>query len=388
MSGHETRTARRWLGGASLACLIALPAAAQQQQPGQGGGLREVELDEPTARLEPVPDWSIREEVDRLDGSMREYNSLISSLSEASEELGAEYEAYLEDPNNEVLASGVERRLAEYAREVMADFDDIIADQDVLGANFRELRRKLMGFSTHLDGQAQLYLQRLDGFRGNARGIEQRLTELSVRIKEDPPEDPNELRLLRREFAREFRRYRLQTRYVNGYQRRFENYQSLRRNMERLADLFVNLHDRFNELVENLENERQYLEDSLRLQADTLRIKQVIRDGIMGSENAIGNVASKLEDLYDKVGAFTQVHERINANLDNFVSNQGELVDLMRRIDSIGTVGGDLGALNDDMDLAIEAFYDRRYADPEAELLGVEDPDGMQALEEQEVPGE
>ncbi len=36
-----------------------------------------------------------------------------------------------------------------------------------------------------------------------------------------------------------------------------------------------------------------------------------IRDGILGSEQAIGNVADKLADLYGKVDAFANVHERI-----------------------------------------------------------------------------
>jgi CheY-like chemotaxis protein len=78
-------------------------------------------------------------------------------------------------------------------------------------------------------------------------------------IRENPPEDPNELKKLKREFAREFRRYRLQMRYVNGYSRRYQNYMQLQRNMERLAGVFVNLHEKFNELIDNLTNERQYL---------------------------------------------------------------------------------------------------------------------------------
>lgn len=359
----------RGLRSASLLALPALllcgaPVLAQPQQPAQD--------DDAGLRVEAMPDWSIQEEIQHLDSSMAEYGELIDTLGNASSDLGEEFEAYLQDPNNEELASAVEYKMAQYARRVMGNFDQIIADQDVLGTNFRELRRKLMGFSTHLESQATVYNERLEGYRTNARTIESRLTELAVTLKENPPEDPEAQREMRREFAREFRRYRLQTRYVNGYQRRYQNYQSLQHNLERLAELFVNLHDRFNELIENLEHERQYLEDSMRLQADSLRIKQLMRDGIYGSENAIGNVASKLEDLYSQVDAFTQVHERINVDLDRFVTSQEGLIDIMRRIDRIGTSGGPIGDIAADMDLAIDAFYDRRFADPEEELLGVE----------------
>mgnify|MGYP001221119404 CR=1 FL=1 len=332
-----------------------------------------VEDDSASARVVPLPDWSIRKEVERLDTSMKEYSSLINSLSKASTDLGTEFQKYLENPNDELLASSVERKMALYAKTVMHDFDDIIADQDLLGTNFRDLQRKLVTFSDHLNNQAKTFEVTLGDYTTKARSLEKKLTEMSVKIKEDPPEDPDQLRELKRQFAREFRLYRLQTRYVNGYQRRLENYRNLAKNMRSLSGLFVNLHEKFNELIDNLENEKQYLTDSMRLQADTLRIKQIIRDGIVGSEHAIGNVADKLADLYTKVDAFTRVHERINADLTKFVQSQEVLMDVTKRIDAIGVQGGPIGDIAADMDKAIEAFYEQRN-DPEGKMLGVEDP--------------
>jgi hypothetical protein len=349
---------------ALLVALLAAPAAAQSAAP--------LEPRDATAEIGPPPNWSIKEEVKKLDTSMKEYGSLINSLSSASTELGREFEAYLKDPHNEVLASSVEKKMAQYASRVMADMNGIIADQDVLGSNFNDLQRKLVVFSRHLGGQASEFKLRLDGYRGTARDVEKRLTEMSVQIKERPPEDPAQLRALKAEFAREFRRYRLQTRYVNGYNRRYRNYLQLQKNMETLAQLFVSLHEKFGELIDNLENERQYLQDSLRLQADTVRIKQVLRDGIFGSEQAIGNVADKLANLYLKVDAFSTVHERINADLNKFVESQEALLDVTKRIDAIGATGGPIGDIGADMDKAIETFYGRRNGDPEQELLGAE----------------
>jgi len=324
------------------------------------------------ARVVPPPDWSIRPEVERLDTSMREYSSLINSLSRASDELGTEFQTYLEDPNDEVQASVVERKMADYAATVSRDFDDIIADQDILSANFRDLERKLQSFSEHLDGKAGEFDAKLSGYRTEAQALDERLVELAVTIRENPPEDEDELRELKREFAREFRRYRLQTRYVNGYQRRYQNYQRLSRNVRTLAGLFVNLHEKFNELIENLENEKQYLEDSMELQADQLRIKQIMRDGILGSETAIGNVADKLANLYHKVDAFTQVHDRINGDLNRFVESQEGLLEVTRRIDAIGATGGPIGDLAADMEAAIDHFHDRQFSGDD-ELVGVDE---------------
>lgn len=360
------RTQSSWFAGApfrgavwvglALASLgaNAAPAWAQEEEESERsprGGAIEVA---------PMPDWSIRKEVDRLDTSMKEYSSLIKSLTSASDELGAEFKKYLQDPHNEVLASSVEKKMALYAKRVMGDFDDIIADQDVLGTNFRELQRKLITFSGHLGVQAKGFQVRLDGYRSTAKVHETKLRELVTRFKEDPPEDPDELRKLRLEISRELRRYNLQGRYVKGYETRFQSYMALQKNMRKLADMFVNLHDKFNEMIDNLENERQYLHDSLRLQADTLRIKQIVRDGFLGSEKAIGNVADKLAQLYHKVDAFSQVHERINSDLHRFVESQSALVDVTKRIDAIGTTGGPLGDLAGDLDKAIDLIYQSR----------------------------
>ena len=369
------KTFRNHLPGWPLTLALALggvPALAQSSPPDD---IPSAESTESTARVVPLPDWSIRREVERLDTSMKEYSSLINSLSKASTELGAEFQKYLENPNDELLASSVEKKMALYAKTVMGDFDDIIADQDLLGTNFRDLQRKLVTFSDHLNNQAKTFEVTLKDYTFKARDIEKRLTEMSVKIKEDPPEDPDKLRELKRQFAREFRLYRLQTRYVNGYQRRLENYRALAKNMHKLAGVFVNLHEKFNELIDNLENEKQYLDDSMRLQADTLRIKQIIRDGIIGSEHAIGNVADKLADLYTKVDAFTKVHERINADLTKFVESQEVLMDVTRRIDAIGLQGGPIGDIAADMDKAIEAFYERRDGADEG-LLGVDPAPG------------
>ncbi len=345
----------------ALALALAIGGTASAQDEPQEG--------DATARIGRMPDWSIRTEVDRLDTSMREYNSLINSLSRASDDLGKEFQKYLKDPDNQVLASSVERKMAIYAKTVMADFDDIIADQDLLGANFRELQRKLVNFSGHLGTQATGYKAQLDGYRGKAQELEKELVEMSIRIRENPPGDPDELRALKRKFAQQFRRYRLQARYVSGYKRQLKSYQDLEKSMKGLAGMFVNLHEKFNELIENLENERKFLDDSIRLQLDKIRIQQIIQQGVLGSEQAIGNVAEKLANLYSKVDAFARVHEKINGDLSNFVQSQGVLMDVTRKINAIGTGGGEIGDLATDMDKAIDAFYRLRNEPEEDELI-------------------
>ena len=108
-----TKTVALTLAGALS---FAASAFAQGEEPGASPN-----APRGTMEVVPPPDWSIRKEVDRLDESMREYSSLINNLSTASDDLGEEFQAYLKDPNNTLLASSVEVKMARYAQSVMAD---------------------------------------------------------------------------------------------------------------------------------------------------------------------------------------------------------------------------------------------------------------------------
>jgi len=323
----------RKIVSASAALLLGLalvaPGARAQDQP-TGTDVKEAKAEEapqgedPFGTVGPLPGWSIKPEVNNLGQSMKQFNTLIGSLNRANKDLSDEFQKYLKDPKNEVVASSLEKKMALYAAQVQGEFSAVISEQDSLSSNFRMLRRKLQQLSGHLGTKAGDFNEKLNSFKTESRKQEKELIDLAIKIKENPPEDPEELKKLKHDFAMRTRRYNLKSRYVKGYAARLGNYQQLRKNLEKLSDLFGSLHEKFGDLMDNLSNEKQYLKDSIELQADTLRIKQIIRDGIFGGENAIKNVSEKLADLYVKVDAFTQVHDRINSDLNKFVDSQTE----------------------------------------------------------------
>jgi hypothetical protein len=314
------------------------------------------------AKIDSVPGWSIKPEVGKLNDSMKKFNSLIGSLNRASKDLSDEFQKYVKDPKNEVVASNLERKMASYAAQVQGEFSAVISEQDALSSNFRMLRRKLQQLSTHLGTKAGDFQEKYKSFSDEARKQEKELVELAVKIKENPPEDPEELKKLKRDFLTKQRRYLLKERYVKGYGARVQNYQQLRKNLEKLSELFVALHDRFGDLMENLSNERTYLKESMELQRDTLEIKRIIRDGIFGGEGALKNVSEKLLQLYGKVDAFTSVHDRINADLNKFVESQTTVTDVMSQLDKIGDVGGFGGQQAKDVDAMIDEIYKKKDA--------------------------
>jgi hypothetical protein len=336
---------------------LALAAPARAEDPTQDPNSRPDE----GAHVEPVPGFSIKTEIQGLGDSMKKFDSLVGSLNRANKDLGDEFAKYLKDPNNQVVASSLERKMASYAAQVQGEFSGVISEQDTLSSHFRMLRQKLQGLSGQIGGKASGFQEHYKAYADEARTQEKALIELAVKIKENPPTDPDELKKLKREFLNKQRSYQFKERYAKGYAARLQNYQMLRKNLDRLSDLFDTLHQRFGDLMENLANEKQYLRDAMGLQADTLKIKQMIRDGMFGGENTLKNVTEKLASLYVKVDAFTQINDRVNNDLNRFVESQTGLAELGGKIDLIGQ--SKIGAQeNQDLEKSINEFYERRDA--------------------------
>lgn len=337
-----------------VGCIIAggaVPARAQEE-PSSGTESEE-------AYVKPLPDWSIKGELTKVQDNVGKFSKLIKNLGQANDELSIDLDRYMKDPTNELLASEVEKKLALHARRVSGDFDTIIADQDMLVSNFKELQRKLGRFTTTVDQKIEKSQKQYEEAHVKATAQEKDLVKLAVRIKDDPPEDPRELAALKREFARKYSLFRLQNRYVKGFEVHYRSRQKLVRNLEQLGLIFGQLQDKFVQLVDNLERERDYLRESIELQADTLRIKELIRDGITHGEQSIANVTEKLASAYIQVEAFTKIHESINENLNVFVESQETLLAVSEKINQIGELGGDFGTLGKDLDDVISKFAEK-----------------------------
>lgn len=308
-------------------------------------------------------DWSIKEEVSRIESHMHGFLDLSESLGSASKELAQDFEAYLQDPKNEVLASSIEKKMALFADQVVHDFDKVITDQDVLLTSFKELRRKLQKFDGTLSDKVSEYDLKMKGIREDVSSVEQNLIGLAVKIKD--ANDASEKKALENEFSKTYRRYRLKNRNIRGFEHNLQNYKVLLKNLQLLTALFSQLQDKFGDLMQNLENEKAYLLDSIELQQDSVRIKKIMNEGFYSGERAIKNVTEKLAQLYLRVDAFTQVHDRINQGLGRFAETQDTLAKLSATIDEIGTggitaEGAGSGPNGNTVEDAVEYFYKQR----------------------------
>lgn len=332
---------------------VALPAPARGA-PGEddrrgtsGGGSQE------------RPDWSIEREVKQIERSMDSFVGLSEQLSQASQELSQDFEAYLADPKNEVLASSIQRKMALFADQVVRDFDRVIADQDSLLTSFKELRRKLGRYDHAFADKIVEYEGRVEGFRFEADEHEQKLIRLAVEIKEARRGDPEAAKALEGEFAQHLRRFRLKNRNIRGMEMNLQNYKVLQKNLTALHGLFAQLQSKFTDLVENLEHEKGYLLAAIEYQQDAARIQKIMDEGFYYGERSIKNVTEKLAQIYLRVDAFTAVHDRIGQGLGRFAETTDTLSKLSSVIEEVGQTGvGEPGTPA--LDEAIEFFSKQR----------------------------
>ncbi|MHC4389740.1 MAG: hypothetical protein ACYTFT_13520 [Planctomycetota bacterium] len=339
------------LAGLMCASLGAAPAIAAP--PGGDGSATEAE----TTTVDP-DDFSIGPEINNIERHMGSFNQLSRSLGEAEKDLQADFEAFLDDPKNELLASRLEEKMAIFADQVVQDFDHVLADQDLIVDNFKTVRRKLGHFDSAIGDKLGAYDGKIATLREKVDEQEKILIGLSIKIKET--DDKSAEKRLRSDFSREYRRYRLKNRNVRGLERNLHNYQILVQNLGMLVGLFTQLQDKFVLLIENLESEKDYLLEAIELQQDAVKIKKIMQDGILHGERSIQVVTEKLAQLYLQVDAFTQVHDRINMGLGQYGEVHDTLEVLSTRIDQIGD-----GLLDGDGDPkniqdAVDAFFEKR----------------------------
>jgi len=307
-----------------------------------------------SARTGTLPkDWSIEEEMQRLETSLKKFSDLSDSLGEANKDLQKDLQKYLNDPGNELLAAKIELKMAKYADKVSKDFDRAIADQDLLTSNFKSLSRKLRKSFEFLNYRIEDFQDRLREMEQERAKREKELIRLAIAIRDAPEGDKK--KDLQRQFANLYRRFRLQDRYLKGSRKNLESYRRLAKSLDGMTGVFDSLQEKFVDLIDNLAAEKKYLLDSVALQVDSLKVEKLMRDGIVTGNRAIKNVSEKLAKLYVQVDAFNTVHERVNSGLSRFDWSQQVLLDVSKKIDAIGSPPA-----SEDLNRVIEKFYERR----------------------------
>jgi hypothetical protein len=300
--------------------------------------------------------WSIDEEVKQLEGSVKDFNGLIKSLGSANTELQELLTKHLKTPGDKVTSSLLEKKLASYAADAAKEFDRIIAGQDAMLSNLRALNRKLNKFNSYLQAKIESTKTNAEDQKKQVEKMERELEEAAAAVKNAGSEE--EARKAKEAFSRLYTRYRLQKRYAEGYAKNHEGYKRLSAHLSQLNDMFVTLKDKFGGMVENLETEKKFLVENMGLQEDSLRVRSIIRDGVINGQEAIGKVTEKMALLFLKVDAFNKINDRVSTNLDSFVEFQQSMLGISEKLNNVGVLGD-----SKSLDAVIEQFYSGTYKD-------------------------
>jgi hypothetical protein len=291
-----------------------------------------------------------------LEGSVKDFSIVIKSLGSANTELQTLLTKHLKNPSDRVNSSLLEKKIAAYASEAVTDFDRIISSQDATVSNFRSVGRKLSRFSSYLGAKIDATKLNAVEVKKDVDGMERKLEDLSAAVKQAT--NPAEEREAKQNFSRLYNKYRLQKRYADGYQKTCDGYTKLSAHLGQLNTLYGTLKDKFMTLVANLETERKFLLDNMSLQEDSMKVKVLVRDGVVSGRDAIGKITEKMALLFLKVDSFNSISERVTSNMDNFNDFQVQMVGITEKLSQVGTIG-DPKSLED----AIDQFYHQRFGD-------------------------
>ena len=300
--------------------------------------------------------WSIDEEVRQLETSAKDFSIVIKSLGSANTELQELLTKHLKNPSDRVNSSLLEKKIAAYASDAVKDFDRIISNQDGTVSNFRSVGRKLSRFDSYLSAKIEATTLNAVEVKKEVDGMERQLEEMAGAVKN--ASTPEEERDLKQKFSRVYHRYRLQKRYAEGYQKTCEGYRKLSAHLAQLRTLYGTLKDKFSTLVANLETERKYLLDNMSLQEDSMKVKQLVRDGVVSGRDAIGKITERMAMLFLKVDAFNAISERVTTNMDTFNDFQVQMVGITEKLQAVGTAADPKS-----LDEAIDAFYRQKFGD-------------------------
>ncbi|MBI4615760.1 MAG: hypothetical protein HY720_19230 [Planctomycetes bacterium] len=347
---QRNRIAAGLLSPALFFLFLSLGAPVLAEEPEEGAPADE--KIEGRSNPEQLGQWSIKKEVRTLERSLQKYDPLIQSLGEANDDLKADLEAYQGNPNDQVLASRMTLKMSAYAKKIIFDFDRIISSQDVLIDVFKELQRKLGKFTGYLGFKEKEYGTKAEEHRLRAVDLEKKLKDLAIQFKESDDEKTAEA--AKREFTRIFREYKINERYVQGYNRNVKQYQALHKNLGSLVLVFDKLQEAFTQLIANLEMEKQFMMDNILLQRDLIQGTRFVHEAVSEGNLAIQSISQKLADLYNKVDVFAQVHERLNDGLANFADSQQVLAECVIQIDQVGALKA-----APSIESAIDYFYNK-----------------------------
>lgn len=271
---------------------------------------------------------STKANLEVLEQSLAQTGELAEVLKKGNDELSEAVKQYNQDRSTETK-DRIYNLLGGLAGKTVSQIDSITANQDQMKDGVREIVVKMMGMQTALTEKQQKFKIYTDELQKQAEQLKNELRTMARGIKADP-ENPT----LRREFRRKLYELKsLDKRYQTSlaHQRLNDKFSS---QIQVAHDFFKQLDDNTDQLMVNLQEQREFLVLKIGLLRDAAEMESWLRDEGQGTTSAFG--------IMKNIAELSQALEKFNAATDILI----EMNDIGTLIDSLPDAGELLGLEN------------------------------------------
>lgn len=284
-----------------------------------------------------------RSNLESLEQSLEQTGELAEILRQGNDELSAAVQQYNQDRCMETK-DRIYNLLGGLAGKTISQIDNITANKDRMTDGLHEIIIKMSRMQTSLGSKQETFEQYSDELRQQADSVTDELRALARQIRAD-----SENTALRREFRRKLYELRsLDQRYktAQAHQRLNQNFSS---QIQVAHDFFKQLDENTEQLMVNLQEQREFLVLKIGLLRDAAQMESWLRDEGQGTVSAFG--------MLKKISELTEALTRFNAATDVLI----EMNDIGTLIDSLPDAGELLGF--DSASLRDGERFEDRYVD-------------------------
>jgi uncharacterized phage infection (PIP) family protein YhgE len=264
---------------------------------------------------------STKENIQVLESNLARTGELADILKRGNDELSEAIRQYRQDHKPETKDQ-IYGLLGDLAGTTVRQIDDIIANKDRMRDGVTQILYKMRRIQGTLAERQKTFADYVAGAQNDAEEVKKQLRELARKIKSDPENGE-----LRKEFRNDLFKLR-------GLDQRYKTYQAHQRLNEKFAgqvdlahQFFEQLHNNTDQLVSNLQQQKDFLVMKVNLLKDAAEMESWLRGESEGNVSAFA--------LMSRIGELSTALEKFNAATDVLV----ELNDIDTLVESLPDAG-------------------------------------------------
>jgi len=272
-----------------------------------------------------------KENVEVLERNLAKTGELADVLKRGNDELSEAVRQYQLDHKSETK-DRIYGLLGDLAGTTVRQIDDIVANKDKMRDGVSHILAKMRHIQLTLADRQKVFVQYVQEAKDAAEGVKAQLRELARKIKSDP--ENTELR-------KEFRNILFKLRHLDQRYKTYQAHQRLNEKFAKQVDVahqfFEQLHHNTDQLVSNLEQQKEFLVMKVGLLKDAAQMESWLRGEGESSVSAFALMKKigELSGALDKFNAATDVLAELT-DIDSLVASLPDAAEIFSLDGSTG----------------------------------------------------